>query len=270
MFKKVVKRYLVVLLAVVVFLTMNIRVQGAEIDLQVKSIEEGMNRKGSINPGTNIGQAIAKQKITVYLDKSFSKVNGYIFANEGFTIIDQKDDRFSNDYIYVDYSGPNGYKQGYVPINEGELPFRYEAYSCAATVQVATTLWYGPNANQYQPFGMVYEKDSVAILRHRNGEYWAYIEYNAPGALRRRGYVPYQYLVPCISNPELRPILNPYRRQVLGKRYDVYAGPTKVYPIIGTIFATDEVGIIDDTSNIWNVTYKVNGDLDKSGYIFIN
>lgn len=59
----------------------------------------------------------------------------------------------------------------------------------------------------------------------------------------------------------------------LGKPHDVYSGPTKQYPIIGSVSGTELVRIINDPiqsgpTRVRQIAYKVPGDLDKSGYIF--
>lgn len=167
MLKEIMKRYLALLLAVVMVMTMDFSVQAAEADeLQAEEREDIEIQSSSIMPpGTNIGFAIATQNITVYYEKECINVYGTIFKDEGFTIIDNADERYANGYLYVDYSAANSrkYNQGWISIRNGKT-FTVELNTFAAAVNTDTTLWYGPNADLYQPFGMVYKDESVAVL----------------------------------------------------------------------------------------------------------
>lgn len=265
--KKRVTRCLAVLLAIVMF------VWGSP-SLQVNALtNSGWNIKGSY------GFAFAAQDIDVYDDLSFSAESwkGKIKAQEGFTIIDSKNSKFSNGYFYVDYSTPNGWKQGWISFNvKNQLPFYPSLGSTAATVNTATTLWYGNNADKYQPFGMVYEGESVAVLEYTTGEYWAFIEYNT-NAGRKRGFVPVYYLTFCYEDAILKPLTAGWRKTIptpVSGTFTVYSGPTKQYVPIGTVYKGESVIVLEEFTRfdrtVQHITYKVSGDLDKSGYIFLN
>lgn len=265
--EKRVTRCLAVLLAIVML------VWGSP-SLQVNALtNSGWSIRGSY------GFAFAAQDIDVYDDLSFSAESwkGKIKAQEGFTIIDSKNSKFSNGYFYVDYSTPNGWKQGWISFNvKTQLPFYPSIGTTAATVNTTTTLWYGENASIYQSFGMVYEGESVALLEYTKGGYWAFIEYNT-NAGRKRGFVPFSYLTLCYEDAIVKNLnygWEYYKNSNTTATYTVYSGPTKEYVPIGTVYKDEPIRIIEEFTRfdkkVLYIAYKVPGSLDKSGYIFLN
>lgn len=281
MCKKITKRYLSVLCAVAMLVSMMVvQVQAAEDDLLKENNEDNVIERGSIPwQLSSVGFAIAKRDIPVYENKECTEYkNKKIFANEGFTIIDDRDRRLQDDYVYVDYSTPNGYRQGWIQVKGSQGSWAFTPYweTVAATVTTTTSVWYGENADIYQTCGTVYKNESVALLE--KGDYWAFIEYNT-NAGRKRGFVPYSYLRTCTSDQyvkQLHPGWVNYKPDYPAKTYVVYSGPTRQYVQIDQVFASDAIRVIYDKNIVVSGQERVrfiayhdhqSGKLDRTGYI---
>lgn len=285
MCKRMTKRCIAVLYAMVMLVTaVTVQAQEIEDNSVSEDLEENVIERGTLlRNSKSIGFAIAKKDIPVYDDKEFKYYTGKkIFANEGFTIIDNKDRRLLDDYVYVDYSTPNGYRQGWIQVIGFPSEWSFTPYwgTVAATVTKTTSVWYGENADIYQHFGTVYKDESVALLEHDDGGYWAFIEYNT-NAGRKRGMVPYSYLIPCVEGLKLNGLnsgWSDYDPDYAARTYVVYSGPTRQYVQIDQVFAGDAIRVIYDSSKgiivpgqerVRFIAYHdhQSGKLDRTGYI---
>lgn len=125
------------------------------------------------------GWAVARTNLAIFNKSTGGTKIGTIYANEGFTVLSK-----SGNTYYVNYSTPNGAKQGYFTFHNvytAHLPD-----SCVGIVKSNATTYYGPNTTKYDNAGSVYKGEIVAVLEKYQD--WAYIEYNVPSG-RRQAYV---------------------------------------------------------------------------------
>lgn len=224
----------------------------------------------------NGGGDIASDTMPVYSSDLLTNRIGTIYKGEGFTVL--KD--FSvQGCIYIEYSisASPGYKRGYIRVEYDEKYSRDTG--CVGTVQKTTPVYFGDDPTIYQQTGTVYANENVAVLA-KNGS-WVYIEYNATGGKRKRGYVWY-YNLDVYNRPgrfyDLPNYPGLFREYTSGRR-NVYSGPTTQYPIIGYVqdeyVEKDKYGeTIYLNGNVYQAYYieytvVVNGiSKIKSGYIF--
>lgn len=218
------------------------------------------------------GYCIAWESFTVYDDEALTKPKGTIFKGEGFTVIGQY---APGGVIKVNYSIPKnpGYNEGYVSVMDRFGPDEYYNFpGCAAVVKQTSKVYYGANPDYYVQAGTVYETEVISVLA-KEGE-WVYIEYNAAGGTRKRGYMLYDNLT--IYSRPIRFDDFPtqgYHQEYISGRRNIYAGPTTQYPIVGyvenenvTIGITEIVYYKNYTDTTYYLEYMV-GNKKKSGYL---
>lgn len=278
MFKKLEKRFVSFMLVMVVFfaypmIQANAATKTGEAtcsNAQERVVSEGMQI-------VRFGQAESKREIKVYENEACTDYqNKKIFAKEGFTIVG-----YNSKTARVCYNGSNGAKWGWIFINSQDFEWKFG--TDAAMVNTATTLWYGPDASKFQPFGMLHVNDTVSIIER--GDYWALVECNTTEGKRCRGFVPFQYLSPFTmgeqyiqetsgtgANWEHNNVLD----FTVQNEYLVYAGPTEQYKVIGKVYVNEKVHTVRSSVKTMSekrkkyISYKVNGALDKAGYIFLD
>ena len=194
---------------------------------------------------TVYGFGISTANVTV-LDKNSRGQIGTIYAKEGCTIVDYTN---YGDYYLINYSisGGNGYKEGLVPKN------RITAYpnTICATIDRNYSVWYGPNANKFGTIGSLFAGEKVTVLKQEEDGYWDYIEYNASGGLRKRGYVPREYLKYDKSVLQRNPTPLTFKKKG-NKTFDIYAGPTDVYYKIENVYLTEYTVL--KSLNVWGLS----------------
>jgi hypothetical protein len=196
---------------------------------------------------TVYGFGISTANVAV-LDKNSRSQIGTIYSKEGCTIVDYTS---YGDYYLINYSvsGGNGYKEGLVPKN------RITAYpnTICATIDRNYSVWYGPNANKFGTIGSLSAGEKVTVLEQEKDGYWDYIEYNAGGGLRKRGYVPREYLQYDKSLLQRKPTPLTFKKQG-NKTFYIYAGPTDVYYKIENVYLTEYT--ILDSLDVWGLDVK--------------
>lgn len=185
------------------------------------------------------GWAMMSSSRTVYSSSSLSSSIGSISAYEGITVLNV----LSNNVYYVQYqiSSSPYYKRGYV---QGGVNTAALGYTCVASVSRSTTVYYGPNAGQYEWAGSVSSGELVSVIAANSP--WAYIEYDSPSG-RKRGYVEISALT-MYEAPSWMP--NLYINSSPDSYVDNYqatsttpvlSGPSSKYPAIGSISSQDGV-----------------------------
>ena len=212
---------------------------------------------------TYIGdQAYAKAQLNVY-KKVNGDVYGTIYKNEGFTILNY----LSNNWIHVEYSTSSGAKRGYVKRTSSNVNVEQGSY--VATVTKDSSLYYGNSTSKYQKSGTVYAGEIVTVL-DKNLFGWAFIEYNTNSG-RKRGYMS-SYETKLDDDGGVLAVGLPIEkttdeRKVSGYK-DVYSGPSKQYPSIGSV-SDETVWRFKISDGVYYIKYKVDGSTKlKSGYIF--
>lgn len=213
------------------------------------------------------GQEIAWENLPVYSDRYGSSRIGTIYKYEGFTVLR---DNFPERYWWVEYSTSSGPKRGYLVFEYGDEV--HQRKSGLATVKSTTSLYYGTNTYDYQKSGTVYAGEYVTIMAKNDD--WVYVEYNTTSG-RKRGYMSYSNLN-VINRPgvfyDLFTFQNMGQTKYYSGRYNVYAGPTSQYSVVGYI----ENENVIEYANEWlehgemstYIEYYVNGtNQKKSGFI---
>lgn len=213
--------------------------------------------------GVVYGSGISTDNVPV-LDKNSRKQIGTIFSKEGCTIVDYTS---YGDYYLINYSvsGGNGYKEGLVP------KYQITAYprTICATIDRNYSVWYGPDANKFGTIGSLSAGEKVAVIK-KAGTYWDYVEYNAGGGLRKRGYVPREYLQ-YDKSADVATLLVLDQHRNVNQTFNIYAGPTDVYHKIETAYLTSFIKRASLT--VWglDVSYieytSPNDSITKRGYI---
>ena len=212
---------------------------------------------------TYIGdQGYAKAKLNVY-KKVDGDVYGTIYKNEGFTILNY----LSNNWIHVEYSTSSGAKRGYVKRTSSNV--KVEQTSFVATVTKDSSLYYGNSTSKYQKSGTVYDGEVVTVL-DTSLSGWAFIEYNTNKG-RKRGYMSsYESKLDFDENVLAAglPIEDADEDRTVSGYKDVYSGPSKQYPSIGSV-SDETVWRFKISDGVYYIKYKVDGTTKlKSGYIF--
>lgn len=221
---------------------------------------------------------IVDVKTNVYKEQSCSTYQGYLYANETFTILD----RYSNGVWFIRYSMSSGPKTGY--IHAVDFPeywtMTYETTTGLAIPKGHTDVYYGNSSTEYVRAGYVDQDEYVVLLSEY--EDWVYIEYDTTAG-RKRGYVPYSSLTILDGGPlhngdfYLMTPLFPGTTRYMSGKYDVYSGPNTVYTKIGSVSDMNLTVILDVSyfnSNASYSTYYIKYDVDgtsqkKSGFIFV-
>lgn len=221
---------------------------------------------------------IVNVKTNVYQEKACSTYQGYLYAGETFTILEE----CGNGVWFIRYSMSSGPKTGYI-----QWTYIYDAWemtytttTCLAKPKGYTEVYYGDSSTEYVRAGYVDQDEYVVYLSECDG--WTYIEYDTTSG-RKRGYVPSSSLTLLGDNLRhngdfylMEELFTGTTTYIAGK-YDVYSGPNTVYTKIGSVSAMN-ITILADTSNLNSdlsySTYYIKYDVDgtsqkKSGFIFV-
>lgn len=212
----------------------------------------------------NGGAAITEEEVTVY-DGVYGTKIGTIYRHEGLTVLNY----VSGNWVYVEYSTPNGAKRGYVDYSGGKLGFY--ASTCVAKVNVTSNVYYGTDLSTHLKTGAVYAGEYIAVLA-KNGD-WVYVEYNTPDG-RKRGYMYYSNLT-CYNRPAVFPDLYTYNDDgtsfYVDGYYTVFSGPGENYAKIGSVNSENVIAyqnIFDGSLEGTYIEYYVTGTTQKkSGFI---
>lgn len=249
------------------FLSFALAILSAIAMLPTMSVSAAENYNGGwalMNGGNNA--------YTVYTTSSCSESKGSVNPYEGITVLSQ----VGNSY-HIEYSsanGVNGMKDGYVRISD--VNSAALGFTCVATVNVTSSLYYGPSANDYDKVGTVSAGEHVAVIGANSP--WAYVEYNTPEG-RKRGHVSIGNLT-CHNWPSWVP--NLYETDGVkwthgvSERTPVYAGPSEEYAIIGYVSSGDgamNVYYMQDYKNpyeTWYIKYKNDSTgRYKTGFVLV-
>lgn len=200
----------------------------------------------------------------VYSDASSGTKIGTIYKSEGITVL-----WYSGNVAFIEYSTSSGTKQGYL-YNPNII--YYVDDNSVAEVTTTTAVYYGESTSEYKKVGTVYAGEHVIAFGKQNG--WVYIEYNTSSG-RKRGYVQESNL-----NIYYWARLGNYQTKTYGlsertvaSNKTVYAGPSSVYNVVGSVSAGETVyyGTITEDANgnpYHYIEYYVTGtSMKKSGYI---
>lgn len=204
----------------------------------------------------------------VFQEESLSTKKGSVSAHETFTIL-----KVCNNAYYINYSTPNGYKEGYI---SKDLVIADEiAFTCVGWVNTSCTVYY--YSRDAVTAGSVSAGEFVTVLAS-NPDGYLYIEYNTNSG-RKRGYVPYnavnmyrgsnnQYLL-----SEYMADSASYSRTYSGST-NVYRLPTDLYSSIGSISNESIIVMSQFTKfgNTWQyIRYHYGNSTGpwKSGYIIV-
>ena len=182
------------------------------------------------------GLEYAWEDIVIYDAPHGGNVIGRIYENESYTILAQE---APDGYVWVDYSTPNGAKQGYIHIEPDEWGGRPGA---PARVKNTSNVYYGPTHTgaNYKKAGAVSVGEYVSIIAVCGQS--AYIEYNT-NAGRKRGYTPIYNLDVSLHTPQAwRSVYNSngendrssHQLLFVGEA-TVYSGPTTLYAPVGSV-----------------------------------
>lgn len=221
---------------------------------------------------------IVTVKTNVYKEQSCSTYQGYLYAGETFSVLDE----YSNGVWLIRYSMSSGPKTGYIyaPDIPEYWARTYETTTSLAIPKGYTDVYYGDSSTEYVRAGYVDQEEYVVYLSG-SGD-WAYIEYDTTAG-RKRGYVPESSLTLLNGGPYhngdfyLMEAMFPGTSVYITGKYDVYSGPNNVYTKIGSVSKMNITVILDLSyfnSNSAYSTYYIKYDVDgtsqkKSGFIFV-
>lgn len=206
--------------------------------------------------------------MTVWEDESCLNKVGTIYAYEGYTILN-----LAGNGAFVQYSSPSGMKEGYIY----DPDYSADSVNKTAVARVTTSsqLYYGPNGSSYVNSGSVNANELVVVLASDYN--WSYIEYNTNSG-RKRGYIEnsklswYKYPSGMETLPTNQYASNHYVD--ITKTTTVYAGPSDVYPSVGSVGTSDgrvyyygNPIVVNNTQYVYiQYTQTSSGKL-KSGFI---
>lgn len=221
---------------------------------------------------------IVNAKTNVYKEKACSTYQGYLYAGETFTILEE----CGNGVWFIRYSMSSGPKTGYIKwtyIYDAWL-MGYSTTTCLAKPKGHTDVYYGNSSTEYVRAGYVDQEEYVVFLSE--DDEWTYIEYDTTAG-RKRGYVPSSSLTVLNGGPRhngdfyLMAGLFPGTTTYISGTYDVYSGPNTVYTKIGSVSAmniTIQCDVSSLNTNPSYSTYYIKYDVDgtsqkKSGFICV-
>ncbi len=222
------------------------------------------------------GIVISATNQTVYsCDDYAKKVNiGSVSAMEGITKLYGYNASSSGGGSYpvafVEYSTSSGPKRGYI-FNPN---FIYVGNTCVARVTQGTNVSYGYHSGfNFLNAGSVSAGEYVAVIATSDSKNLAYIEYNTNNK-RKRGYVSKSCLRMYHEDnlPNLYGFgINPYGI-TMGGNSDVYAGPSKQYNKVGSVYANEVVAFVAEVpiNGVYYryIYYDVDGtNSQKAGFL---
>ena len=129
------------------------------------------------------GLGFVYQKTNVYKEQSCTTYQGYLYADESFTILN----KYSNGVWFIRYSMSSGPKTGYINAAAlGDWKYDDSSTTCVAQPKGYTDVYYGNNSTEYVRARYVDQEELVVVLSQYGG--WSYIEYDTTAG-RKRGYV---------------------------------------------------------------------------------
>lgn len=230
---KIKKRLLSLALAILTMLTM------VPAFTASAAAADGTTNLASLNAIYNGGWAMMSATRTVYetynsSSGTLSTSKGTVYAYEGITVLEV----LGNNVYHIQYSisSSPSYKQGYV---QGGVNTAALSYTCVATVNTSSTVYYGNSTSKYEPAGSVSSGEIVSVIAANSP--WAYIEYDTTAG-RKRGYININNIT--MSN---RPswMLDLYLLQAsssdvaVNGTVNVYAGPSELYAKVESVGLSD-------------------------------